>query len=159
MASKPCMFRWPNRDGSCSTGVLIAMGGTLSTAGKGAQGDFTGVGAAGLDTNVGFSDGFGVVLVIVLTCAAEPSLSTVAFGPTVVSFCIGDLEVDPSGFSSFSGSAGASVALGGGSFCDRLIFVPSFHSIVSGAQSSSSSSISAHFASLLSPSSCGREAS
>lgn len=55
----------------------------MSTAGIEAHGDFTGAGAAGLATNVGFSNGdfdtsppFG--------CPACPIFKTVALGPTVV---------------------------------------------------------------------------
>ena len=92
---------------------------------------------------------------VVLLCAAEPSLRTVAFGPTLVGFEDAYFAEPPSIlFSSLlTGSPRASGLLGVGSICERLIFVPSFHSMVSGAQSSSSSSMSAHLASFPSPSS------
>ena len=48
-----CCGRWAG----ARMGGLISIGGTLSTAGKGAQGDFAGVGAAGFETSVGFSEG------------------------------------------------------------------------------------------------------
>lgn len=49
---------------------------------------------------------------------------------------------------------GSRIGAGGSSACGRVILVPSVHSIVSGAQSSSSSSISAQFACLPGSSDC-----
>ena len=129
---------------------LIATGGTLSTGGSDAHGDLTGVGAVGLETRDGFSEGVFKTRPPVLGCALERGFSIVALGPTVVvGFCGTFFALASSSRRLFSSSAAAcSAAIAAALFAVRSIFVPSFHSIASGAQSSSSSSISAHFASL-----------
>ena len=85
-----------------------------------------------------------------------------AFGPTVVVgfCCVAAFDLFCSACRSFATKAAAcsSARMAAESFCDSVILVPSFHSIVSGAQSSSSSSISAHLDSLPSPSACSRVA-
>ena len=139
-----------------STGVIF------STGGNDAQGDRTGADAAGFATSVGLSEGVFKTSPPDLGCAAERGFNTVAFGPTVVvGFCCADnLALCSSACRSFAINAAAcsSARMAAESFCDRVILVPSFHSIVSGAQSSSSSSISAHLDSLPSPSACSRVA-
>ena len=131
---------------------MISTGGTFSTGGKGAHGDLVGVGAEGFATSVGFSEGVFRTSPPDFGCAAERGFNTVAFGPTVVEgfCCAASLALASSSWRSFSTIALAcsSASRAAGSFCDSVIFVPSFHSIVSGAQSSSSSSISAHLDSL-----------
>lgn len=150
------------RDVEGRLGGLISTGGTFSTGGNDAQGDLTGAGAAGFATSVGLSDGVFKTSPPDLGCAAERGFNTVAFGPTVVvGFCCADnLDLFSSACRSFAIKAAAcsSARMAAESFCDSVILVPSFHSIVSGAQSSSSSSISAHLDSLPSPSACSRVA-
>lgn len=118
-------------------------GGAFSTGGRGAQGDFTGVGGAGgLATSVGFS--------------ADPALRMSplpdASPPVLIE---GEAVVRGGGTGDFGFSitfsfGGAGVGSGGGgagtsSGCGRVVLVPSVQVMVSGAQSSSSSSISAQF--------------
>lgn len=57
MRSVRCCSACEGRCCSASAGGFIGTGGTLSTAGIDAQGDFTGAGAAGFATKVGFSVG------------------------------------------------------------------------------------------------------
>ena len=139
---------------------LTAIGGTLSTGGNCAQGDLTGVGAEGFETRDGFSDGVLRTSPPVFGCAADRGFNTVAFGPTVVvDFCNRVFAFSSASWRCLASSAAAcSAASMAALFAVRSIFVPSFHSIASGAQSSSSSSISAHFASFPSPSACKRVA-
>ena len=120
-------------------------GATLSTGGSEAQGDLTGVGGpGGFATRVGFS------LTPFNTRPARPD-------PKTLGFVVGEAEAwDGAGdfgfatskaFISFNaGDGDGSGASGASSACGSVIFVPSVHSIDSGAQSSSSSSISAQFA-------------
>lgn len=140
----------------------MSTGGTFSTGGNDAHGDLKGAAAAGFATNVGLSEGVFNTRPPGLGCAAERGFNTVAFGPTVVvGFCCADiLDLFSSTSRSFAIKAAAcsSARMAAESFCDSVILVPSFHSIVSGAQSSSSSSISAHLDSLPSPSACSRVA-
>ena len=140
----------------------MSTGGTFSTGGRDAHGDLTGAGAAGFATRVGLSEGVFKTRPPGLGCAAERGFNTVAFGPTVVmGFCCANIfALFSSACRSFSiiATACSSARMAAGSFCDNEILVPSFHSIVSGAQSSSSSSMSAHFDSLPSPSACNRVA-
>ena len=140
----------------------MSTGGSFSTGGNDAHGDLTGAGAAGFATNVGLSEGVFRTSPPDLGCAAERGFNTVAFGPTVVvGICCADiLDLFSSACRSFAIKAAAcsSARMAAESFCDSVILVPSFHSIVSGAQSSSSSSISAHLDSLPSPSACNRVA-
>lgn len=150
-------FCW-GRELGAWTGGLISIGATLSTGGKDAQGDLTGAVVAGFDTNVGFSDGVFKTRPPGFGRAADRGFNTVAFGPAVVVgfCCVGGLDLFSSSMRAFSAAAAASssASTAAASFEVRVILVPSFHSIVSGAQSSSSSSMSAHFASLPSPSAC-----
>lgn len=107
-------------------------------------------------------------ILALLACfsAFAPSRSTVGFGPTdVVGFGIGlavsfkDEGCSTRGRDSFGSDGGLTSGPGccGGSALFRFVFVPSVHSIVSGAQSSSSSSISAHLPSVAPASSWMRD--
>jgi len=124
----------------------MATGATFSTGGKGAHGDLTGVGGpGGLATRVSFSEA------PLSTSPARPDPNPLGFtvGDEAACAGAGDLGFVASTFLA-AWTAGMGVgSLGGAgvsSACGRVIFVPSVHSIVSGAQSSSSSSISAQFA-------------
>ena len=129
----------------------MAIGATLSTGGNGAHGDLTGVGGpGGFATNVGLS---------VAPFRTKPALPE----PNVLGFTVGEAEADPCvgagdlGFTAsttFTGIGAGSGVGGDSSACGKAIFVPSFHSIACGAQSSSSSSISAQFACLPGSSDC-----
>ena len=139
----------------------MSTGGILSIAGRGAHGDFAGVADAGFETSVGFSAGAFSTRGDPGFAWRERGLSTVAFGPTdVVGFFSAAAFASFAFFSSSSrilaaaSAACCSASNAAESFWESFILVPSFHSIVSGAQSSSSSSISAHLASLPSPSAC-----
>jgi hypothetical protein len=122
------------------------MGAALSTGGKGAHGDFTGVGGpGGFATNVGFS--------------LAPFKTSPALPPNPLGFTVGEAEACvgagdfglavSAAFASFSvAGTGSGDGAGASSACGSVIFVPSVHSIDSGAQSSSSSSISAQLACL-----------
>lgn len=133
---------------------LIDTGATFSTGGREAHGDLTGVGAEGFATSVGFSENPFRTSPPVLGRPTDPTFKTVAFGPIVlVGLDAGTSGFAASSWANFAAEAAACSSANAAlvSVCGRVIFVPSFHSIVSGAQSSSSSSISAH-ASLPSPS-------
>src|SRR4051794_17310429 len=121
----------------------MAIGATLSTGGRDAHGDLTGVGGpGGLATNVGFS----VAPFNIKPAFPDPLGRMVGDGEACGG--AGDFGFAVSmTFTSFTtgigdGSRGAGVS----STCGRVILVPSVHSIDSGAQSSSSSSISAQLA-------------
>lgn len=128
------------------------IGPALSTGGSGAHGDLTGVGGpGGLATNVGFSEA-------PLRINPLPELDDIPPSFTVddadggagdfgleTSVAVGKLAVTGSGFGGIGAASSA---------CGSEIFVPSVHSIDSGAQSSSSSSISAQFACLPGSSDC-----
>ena len=134
---------------------------TFSTGGSVAQGDFDGVEAVGLATSVGLSVWGLRTRPPLFFSPPDPILKTVAFGPT-------ELRGLARVVFGFSASTSFSVideavllssrGVGGTSTGAKLVLVPSVHSMVSGAQSSSSSSMSAHFASLPSPSSCNLDA-
>lgn len=129
--------------------MSVITGADLSTGGNGAQGDFTGVGGpGGFATNVGFSAApfktspFPDVLEI------PPSLSD---GEDAAVLGVGDFVLSSACLDSSTGGGGCAGGGEGGvgsSTGARLAFVPSPHTIESGAQSSSSSSISAHVACL-----------
>jgi hypothetical protein len=140
---------------------LIATGETLSTGGKAAHGDLDGAGAGAVfeERSEGFSEGLlACKLVAFCACclsALAPSFKTTALGPTELINCGAGAfeEATGLGFSAVStGVAGFCATSGTTSTGVNVLFVPSFHSMVSGAQSSSSSSMSAHFASFPSPS-------
>jgi hypothetical protein len=120
------------------------MGGAFSTGGRGAHGDFTGVGGpGGFATNTGFSD-------VPLSTRPLPVPPTIppSFIVDVGASGAGDAGFGV-GFVDVTGGVGLGGSGAGSSTCwGRVILVPSVHSIVSGAQSSSSSSISAQFACL-----------
>ncbi len=142
-----------------------AIGETLSTGGREDQGDLAGEGAG-----AAFVSRAGVLslgdrtfsLAAFWACcrsALAPSFKTVAFGPTLLANC-GGLGLTGSSWwqgRGITSELGCSAVAGGSSEAASVVFVPSFHSIVSGAQSSSSSSMSAHLASLLSASACNLE--
>lgn len=139
-------------------------GETLSTGGKVAQGDL--LGGAGLvepDGTLSFVPLDEILAAFACRSALAPSLSTVGFGPTdVVGLGAAILEISRTAVGSDTGascgSCWSSSGGGCGSLCwVRVTLVPSVHSMVSGAQSSSSSSISAHFASDPPPSSWIRD--
>lgn len=91
MESNPWGSLWLNRCAEyCCCGGLIETGGTLSTGGRDAHGDLTGVGTVGLATSVGFSDGPFRIRPPSFGCATadEPTFNMVAFGPTELS-CFG----------------------------------------------------------------------
>jgi hypothetical protein len=125
------------------------MGATFSTGGKGAQGDLTGVGGpGGFATSVGFS---------VAPLRISPFPDPLDIPPSLTAE---DADVCGAGESDLGVSElrkslteGIGAAFDGmdttSSACGSVIFVPSVHSIDSGAQSSSSSSISAQLACLL----------
>ena len=73
-----------DRGVGAGAGGFISIGGTLSIAGRGAQGDLAGVDVVGLETSVGFSVGVFKTRGVPGLSAAERGLRTVAFGPTVV---------------------------------------------------------------------------
>jgi hypothetical protein len=124
----------------------MAIGVALSTGGRGAHGDLTGVGGpGGLATKVGLSD--------------APFNIRPALPPNPLGFIVGEAElcvgagdfgfIVSSPLASFTAGMGEGSRIGAGSSaCGRVILVPSVHSIVSGAQSSSSSSMSAQVACL-----------
>jgi len=122
------------------------MGATFSTGGRGAHGDFTGVGGpGGFATKVGFS----VVPFNTKPALPEPNVVGLTVGEADACVGAGDFGFAASaGFISFTIEAGVGSGdgIGASSACGKVIFVPSVHSIDSGAQSSSSSSISAQFA-------------
>lgn len=141
------------------------MGELLSTGGKAAHGDLAGAGAGAelVRAGRGFSDGERAFSAAAF-CACclstlAPTFSTTALGPTLLANWGGMALEGPSWeLARVDGSKGCFSAGAGVTSVDAsVVFVPSFHSIVSGAQSSSSSSISAHLASLPSPSACSRE--
>ena len=138
--------------------------------GIGAQGDLAG-GAGLVDDGAVFSLlGPLAERVAVLDCrsALAPSLRTVGFGPIdVTGFAMYFGVSLAAGICSTGGNGSCvsavliaigceAVRAGAGWGCSlfRSVLVPSFHSMVSGAQPSSSSSISAHFDSVPPPSSC-----
>jgi hypothetical protein len=120
----------------------------LSTGGRGAQGDLTGVGGpGGFATNVGFS---------AAPLSIRPLPEPLDMPPSLT---VEDADVVGAGDLGFGDSVEIESTTTGGvadfkrdeatsSACGSVIFVPSVHSIDSGAQSSSSSSISAQFACL-----------
>lgn len=126
----------------------------MSTGGSGAHGDLTGVGGpGGFATRVGFS------LAPFSTRPARPEPNTLGFtvGEAEAWVGAGDFGFAASKpFTSRNAGDGDGSGAGGGasSACGRVIFVPSVHSIDSGAQSSSSSSMSAQFACLPGSSDC-----
>ena len=88
----------------------MGIGDIFSTGGRGAQGDLAGAGAEGLATSVGFSDGAFRTSPPVFGCPADPTLSTVAFGPTVVVGFVGsNFDFSISSSSSFCFAAKAAV--------------------------------------------------
>lgn len=119
----------------------------MSTGGRGAQGDLTGVGGpGGFATNVGFSTA---------PLSTRPLPEPLGMPPSLT---VEDADVVGAGDLGFGDSVEIESTIGGvadfkkdddtSSACGSVIFVPSVHSIDSGAQSSSSSSISAQFACL-----------
>jgi hypothetical protein len=126
----------------------VAIGADLSTGGRGAHGDFTGVGGpGGFATKVGFS---------AAPLSIKPLLELLDIPPNLrgaeVDVCgAGDLGFGESAPEiSLTAVTVVGLAIDGtiSSACGNVIFVPSVHSIESGAQSSSSSSISAQLACL-----------
>jgi hypothetical protein len=119
----------------------MAMGVALSTGGRGAHGDFTGVGGpGGLATKVGLSDApFNIRPVL------PPNPLAFIVGETELCVGAGDFGITVSmPLASVTAGIGEGSRIGAGSsVVGRVIVVPSVHSIVSGAQSSSSSSMSA----------------
>jgi hypothetical protein len=105
----------------------------------------TGVGGpGGFATNVGFSEA------PFSTSPVLPDPNPLGFTVGEADGCMGAGDFDfgaSAGLTSFNAAIGGGIGSGAGagasSACGRVIFVPSVHSIVSGAQSSSSSSISA----------------
>lgn len=144
----------------------MTTGETFSTGGSGAQGDFVGVGAGDLATNVAFPlsawplDTRPCLFPPVPICA--PGLRIVFVPPVTLGPVELGLDTDgvggldcSGGFSSFLTSGFGSSSGGEGSAGLTVDLVPSIHSTVSGAQfSSSSSSMSAHFDSFVSSSAC-----
>lgn len=105
----------------------MAIGATLSTGGRGAHGDFTGVGGpGGFATNVGFS---------LAPFKTNPAL------PNPLGFTVGEAEAcvgaGDFGFAvstafpscDIAAGAGSGDGAGASSACGRVIFVPSVHSI------------------------------
>jgi hypothetical protein len=127
----------------------MAIGATLSTGGNGAHGDLTGVGGpGGFATNVGFS------VAPFRTKPALPDPNVLGFTVGEADACVGAGDLGFTASITFARIGAGSGVGGASSACGRVIFVPSVHSIVSGAQSSSSSSISAQFACLPGSSDC-----
>lgn len=130
------------------------MGETFSTGGSGAHGDFFSE-ASGLATNVGFS-GWPLSTKLdfpVAGCACAPGFKIVFVPPVTLGLGV-FAAATGAGFGVSATVTGAFAIVlgssaGGGSFSAAAPddFVPSIHCTVSGAQSSSSSSMSAHFAS------------
>lgn len=118
----------------------------MSTGGRGAHGDLTGVGGpGGFATKVGFSD----APLRTKPALPDPNPLVLTVGDGDGSGGAGDFGFDASYvFVSFKIEIGSGSGDGmtTSSACGRVIFVPSVHSMVSGAQSSSSSSMSAQFA-------------
>lgn len=133
----------------------------LSTLGIGAQGDFTGVGGAGgFATRVGFS-----AAPLRISPFPEPSTLGLTEGETLGTAAVAGKGAGDCGFSnppvSFAGGCCGRLGACGvacSSTWGRAILVPSFQEIVSGAQSSSSSSMSAQFDWPLPSSGCRRVA-
>lgn len=156
------------------------MGETFSTGGSCAQGDLTGAAEEGFATRVGFS-GWPLGLAA-LADALAPGFRIVFVPPvtpdrSVLEDGVGTGAGDGAGDGDGAGTgvgAGADFATakdasvlgadftssgGGGRFSAATVdLVPSIHCTVSGVQSSSSSSISAHFASFPPSSACSRVA-
>jgi hypothetical protein len=136
--------------------MSITTGDALSTFGIGAQGDLTGVGGAGgFATRVGFSGApFRTKLL--------PVANVLSFVGAGTPGGAGDRDFGGTALFSFAMEAGAGAGEAGAgdvlcsSICGIAIFVPSVQVIASGAQSSSSSSISAQLFCPLASSDCSR---
>jgi hypothetical protein len=145
--SKPWGSLWEKR-GCCWSSVAI--GADLSTGGNGAHGDFTGIGGpGGFATRVGFS---------VAPLSIKPLPELLDMPPNLSGAEVDDCGAGDLGFGESAPDISLTVAVtivalaidgATSSACGNVIFVPSVHSIDSGAQSSSSSSISAQLACLL----------
>jgi hypothetical protein len=141
------------------------MGETFSTGGNVAHGDFFSE-ARGFATSVGFSGcPFRMRLVLpVGGCTCAPGFKIVLVPPVALAFggfaATAGAGLDTSGIVSGAFKIVFGSSTGGSSFSTTAPddFVPSIHCTVSGAQSSSSSSISAHFASFPDSSACRRVA-
>jgi hypothetical protein len=146
--SKPWGSLWEKRGGCCCCCCWssVAIGADLSTGGSGAHGDFTGVGGpGGFATKVGFSAAPLSIKPLPELLDIPPNLS----GAEVDVCGAGDLGFGESTLDiSLTVVTIVAFAIDGttSSACGNVIFVPSVHSIDSGAQSSSSSSISAQLA-------------
>jgi hypothetical protein len=146
--SNPWGSLWEKR-GCCCCWSSVAIGADLSTGGSGAHGDFTGVGGpGGFATKVGFSAAPLSIKPLPEPLDIPPNLSGAEFDV----WGAGDFGFGESALA-ISWTVVTVVALAidctTSSGCGNVILVPSVHSIDSGAQSSSSSSISAQFACLL----------
>lgn len=124
-------------------GASFDTGDAFSTGGRVAHGDFAGVGGAG-----GFATKVGLSWEPLLSTKPLPEDMLLSFGGCMVGTTDGAGDTGLSGtLSTLSFDTTEPLSEGGGgcsSGCGSVVLVPSPHVIASGAQSSSSSSISAH---------------
>lgn len=137
------------------------MGDAAVTGGSAAHGDFVGVAVEFFAFNEGFSEDdppAAAPLCCLACCAAIPGFNMVLGGPLSLGFFTAKPGLAFSAGFEGCGVDGFGSCAGGSSAGVNVDFVPSIHTTASGAQSSSSSSMSAHFDSLLFSSDCNRVA-
>lgn len=135
----------------------MTIGDTVSTGGSDAHGDFTAVGTGLFATSEGFSCPVFGTNPVCLSFAARPGFRMV-FGVLLSPALFSAVKF---GFTATAGLIcvfGSCAGIGTVSAASSVDLVPSIHTTVSGTQSSSSSSMSAHFDSLPFSSDCRRVA-